>query len=193
MIKIIAVECNDLSLYKNETLKNSVNILFDKYNIKNTVVPESPYSTTLTTSGLSSDHLLELSGFQPLLIWITQSLIKYQSDLGYTNKSRIHYERMWANKMIYGSSGFCHVHDLQNDSGAVAIFYFSVPKNSSKLVLIENGVEGSSVEDYKKEQLFFIDVKEGTLVIHPKDVPHAVTKHESENPRICFVFNFYYE
>ena len=91
--------------------------------------------------------------------------------------------------MFKDSEGRCHTHS-NNPLHGVAIFYLSAPLGSSDLVLINNGVSNTAINDYYNTDCFYLKVQPGDLVLHSGSQPHATSKHKSKDPRICFVYNF---
>ena len=75
---------------------------------------------------------------------------------------------------------------------AVAILYVDVPENSSNLVICRDGDDYVPIDDFKKEDMYWLKPTEGELVIHSPDIWHAVSVHNSDLPRNVFVFDIDY-
>jgi hypothetical protein len=183
--KIFLSRCYDVSVYKNETLAQSIEMAYSIPEVKNKV-DRSQIGKALTTVGIDL-HIAKLPGMERLMEWIGTQLQLVADDLGVT-KHRFIMPRAWTNRMFKDCEGRCHTHPPQADG--VAIFYYQVPKDSANLVLIEGGINGSEHGQYAGNQKHFIVPSEGQLIIHPPGVPHAVTRHNNEDPRTCFIFEF---
>jgi hypothetical protein len=141
-----------------------------------------------STVGLSNRCILNLSEINPLIDYISASILKgFYGDFDCNKK--ILYDRMWINKMYKNCSAICHVHNGDYNDGS-AIFYYNVPKNGSKLIILKNDI-GGEVKKCHEKISYHILVETGDLIIHKKEVPHAVSKHMNNIPRICFVFDFF--
>ena len=183
--KIFLSRCTDESIYKNKTLSDSIEMVYEIPDIKNKV-DRSQIGHALTSVGLDM-HLANLPGMERLMEWIGTQL-RLVADAKGINKPRFLMPRSWTNRMFKDCEGRCHTHLMQADG--VAIFYYQVPKNSAELVLIDGGVNGSEHHSYPGNKKHFIVPSEGQLIIHPPDVPHAVSRHNSDDPRTCFIFEF---
>ena len=99
--------------------------------------------------------------------------------------------RTWANKMFKGSQGLVHAHvhpDFPNRTDFVAIFYVQIPENGAQLMFIDNGTFNSKYSDYPPEAIKYIHSETGDLLIHSPEIPHAVSTHNSDIPRVCLIF-----
>lgn len=134
------------------------------------------------------------------LNWIKEQIKLAATNLGFENVQPPKLTIDWMNLMTKGSVGTSHSHhddsELDTFRKLVAIFYLQAPENSAKLVVIDNlkdytnEFRGISPSDIPKEELFHIGVISGDLVIHKVAVPHAVSEHLSDTPRICVVMEF---
>ena len=174
-------------LYNKNNLKDDVNRLFEseivkKYGSQSSERTGEAYSTC----GLGTEHITNLSDIKPLLNHISNCILKnfYKEK---NSKVKILYTRMWSNIMYRGCEGTCHTHDGDNDG--TAVFYLNVPKNGSDFIVFKYDV-GQSPNDNFKHISHPIKVKTGNLFFYDKKVPHSVSKHMSDDPRICFVFDF---
>jgi hypothetical protein len=118
-------------------------------------------------------------------------------------ESNVKFKRSWANRLFKGAQGKCHQHvkvdqyiaELTDYSyenfcpDIVGIFYVDVPLESSKLAIVNNGREDTYASDYAEEDKYYILPTEGELILHLPEVWHAVTVHNNDLPRNCFVFD----
>ena len=185
---IITHHCDHKEYYTNEDIYNSIDYVFGLEHIKNSVDTYQRGMALSTVRYYNDFPLLELPGSEKLISWIRERIIESTDSLGYKDVTDITFGRTWINLMFEGCEGACHDH---NEAGSgVAIFYANVPKNSSDLVLVEGGVNNTKLSDYDPSQCFPIQLTSGDLVIHDPLLPHAVTRHNNQEPRICFIFEF---
>ncbi len=187
---VILHHCNDRSLYTNQAIKNSLDFVFSFDEIRSNI-DRSQKGNAFTTCGLFNKFPLpNMPGAETLTEWISQRLLESSKEFKNKTATKIEFTRTWANVMFYGCEGSCHSHPLDIDG--VAIFYIKAPNNSSELVFINNGIEGSFINQYSESQIRKQKVKEGDLIIHDPLIPHAVSKHLSQESRICFIYEFKY-
>jgi len=133
-----------------------------------------------------------------LLSWVKQKAVEIAPDLGFINCQSVDLNIDWMNIMYENSFGNCHTHhdinELDTKRKIVAIFYLQAPSNSAKLLAIKNtkdyssmGVSPFTIAD---DEIIPIDVNTGDLIIHKTDMPHAISKHNNIEPRICLVMEF---
>ena len=185
--------CEDKSLYKDSKFIQDLERLFE-----DAVVDKRAIGDVITTviNEQSIEQFYKINNFFKLYSWISKQILTVSDSLGFVesnNTVKVNIERIWANKMFKGSSGQCHIHQLKNKHSGIAVFYVDAPENSAKLVVIPNGKQETKIEEYKKEECEYIDVMSGNLIVHPSTLPHAVSTHNSDKPRICIVIEFYYE
>jgi hypothetical protein len=183
--KIFLSKCPDESIYKNKTLEDSIEMVYRIPDIKDKV-DRSQIGEALTSVGIDL-HIAKLPGMERLMEWLGSQLQLVADAKGIT-KPRYIMPRAWTNRMFKDCEGRCHTHPREADG--VAIFYYQAPKNSANLVLIDGGTSGSEYHDYPGNKKHFIVPSEGQLIIHPPEVPHAVSRHNSDDPRTCFIFEF---
>jgi hypothetical protein len=176
-----------LELYDSKSLNEDIDDLFNTEFIKTigSISPEQRgigYSTCHLENNSSVTNLTDIS---LLIDYITGIIVEnfYQNP-----NQQIFYPRIWINKIFKHCSGTCHIHS-DSDVDGVVIFYYSSPKNSSKLIVLKDNIEGEVREEHFNIS-HFIDVSTGDLLIHKNDVPHAVSEHLNDEPRICFIFEF---
>lgn len=182
--------CDDKSLYENPILTSSINLLLDLPDVVHRIQGtkyDSAMGQVLTSAGNEYSNILTLPGASNLVSWI-HSKIKESAPQG----KSIEYIKSWANKMFYGSQGLVHAHihpDFKNyKSDFVAIFYVHIPENSAQLVFVDGGEFNTKYTEYDESKLTIMKCESGDLVIHPPQIPHAVTIHKSHTPRLCLVF-----
>jgi hypothetical protein len=183
-------KCDDKSLYENQTLSSSINLLLDLpdvvYRVQGTKY-DSAMGQVLTSAGNEYSDIVTMPGTERLVSWIN-SKIRQSAPPG----KSIEYIKSWANKMFHGSQGLVHAHihpDFKNyKSDFVAIFYVHIPENGAQLVFVDGGEFNTKYTDYDESKLTIIECESGDLVIHPPTIPHAVTIHNSHIPRLCLVF-----
>lgn len=184
--------CDDTSIFKSKDFVSDINQLFDLvtniYKI-NPLLDRTRSGHALSSVVLNDTHLLERAHMKPLLEWVSSRILLAGSHLPTAGKD-IKFTKAWANRMFNGYEVKCHIHELRLDG--VAIFYPDVPPNSADLVFIKNGKDGSVCSDYSNADRKHISPMEGMLIIHPTGMPHAVSKHLSDEPRTCFIFEFVY-
>jgi len=122
--------------------------------------------------------------------WLKKTFYKAAKDMELPVDPKIHKQvflRSWANRMYKEVSGNAHIHG--NVCHLVGIFYYEVPKNSSKLIFVNEHIYDVPVDKLNKEKLEYLDPEPGMLVCHDPWIPHAVSEHGNELPRTCFVFD----
>jgi len=172
-MNFVKLHCDNKTFYKNENALKTFDTIFSHESVKMNTSNEQN-GKSYSTCGMNSDIILKMPGLQNLIQWISFNILEYSYLFTEKNVSKIEYKRVWTNKIFEGCYGNWHTHDYFE--GVVSIFYFQVPENSSKL-LVENDE---------------IEVKTGNLILHHSKLPHAVSKHMSEEPRICIVFESIY-
>lgn len=173
--------------YNKKTLRDDVDKMFNlEFIQKNGSESSERTGKAYSTCGLGIEHITNLTDVYPLLNYISETILNHFYNEKQSS-DKILYTRMWSNKMYKNCEGTCHTHDGDNDG--TAIFYFNVPKNGSKLIVFKYDI-GQSPNDNFKHISHPIKVKTGDLFFYDKKVPHSVSKHMSDEPRICFVFDF---
>ena len=133
-----------------------------------------------------------------LLKWIKQKISIVAPVLGFHNSQSVDLTIDWMNVMYKGSFGNCHTHhdicEVNPGRNLVAIFYLSAPKNSSDLLILKNtkdySARGISPATIPPDEIFSVAITTGDLIIHKVDLPHAVSEHLSNDPRLCLVMEF---
>lgn len=180
------IRCNiPKKIYDNEDLINDIIKIFNREDILKAAAPKESDGKSYSTCGFSNDLILNIKNIDPLLSYISNIIKKYFYK---ENVEMLRYDDLWMNLTYKNSSGKCHTHMGKNDG--TAIFYFNVPENGSKLIILKEDIGSRLVNEKDQSISYNLTVKSGDLVIHSKDVPHAVSKHMSENPRLCLIINF---
>jgi hypothetical protein len=204
--KVIKIQCDDPTIYKNNLLMQSVDQVYTSPTVTNRVretVGDSQKGTGLTSVG-QPYPLISLPGASKMEDWLTEQFLSVRDILGCTG-DKVKFKRSWTNRMFYGSFGHVHQHvridnyiktltgyseeDFCPD--AVGILYVNVPEDSSNLVFVKEGRPDEPVENFKEDTTWLKPV-EGMLVIHSPYVWHGVSKHLSDKPRDVFVFDIDY-
>ena len=107
-------------------------------------------------------------------------------------KSVLSFRRLWVNRIFTNCQSFTHNHfSVDHDPcDLVGIFYFISEGHSADLVFTNLTEVGKFADQILPANKEIIEVKTGTFVFHKPEIYHAVSKHNSDIPRICFVFEF---
>lgn len=139
-----------------------------EHNADNLKQSEGALISSLHNQPLDGQWLFNITELVPLFDWIKTQFIKASKNIYDRTWRDLTWERIWVNKMSYGSSIAEHNHHF---AGLVGIFYLSAPEGSAKL--LSNG--------------FRFVPETNSLVIHNGTTPHWVSKHQSEKPRIAII------
>jgi hypothetical protein len=204
---LVRVQCTDVELYKNEDLIKASNHVLNLPYFKNRLrgfKADSQQGNGLTSVGHEYLSVCYLPGSSNLNKWVEEQMLLAKPLLGINKtESSVKFKRSWANRLFKGAQGKCHQHvkvdqyiaELTDYSHVnfcpdiVGIFYVDVPLESSKLAIVNNGREDTYASDYVEEDKYYISPVEGELILHLPDVWHAVTVHNSDLPRNCFVYD----
>jgi hypothetical protein len=204
---IFKCQCEDEWIYKNEELTKSVNQMFEFATVKNrdrSDNGDSHKGAGLTTVG-QPYGIIDLPGSDNLKEWLTEQFLLAQGPLKKHGTS-VNFKRSWANRLFLGGQGMCHNHTRLDNymnsltkynhedfcPDAVGILYVDVPENSSNLVFVRDGKEDTYLHDYEENDKYYLQPREGELVIHSPEMWHAVSIHKSDLPRNVFVFDIDY-
>ncbi len=187
---IYKFKCEDESFYKNKALTSSIGLLLDLPLVRSRKQGnqyDSAYGETLTSVGNEYSNIVTLPGASKLVEWIKEKIL--ETNLHAKN---IIFAKSWANKMFQGSQGLIHAHTHPDFKlrvpDFVAIFYVNIPPNGSQLIFVENGAFNTKYGEYPESRTKRVHSETGDLLIHSPHLPHAVTIHNSEEPRLCLVF-----
>ena len=187
----IKLKCESVD-YTNPELAAGLDALFasDKVWKHPNALATVPMLTSLVALPHAPDVInLAIPGMEELITWITNTILKHAVYLNKPDATSVTITDSWANRVFRDFTFPCHIHREGTDG--MAIFYHTVPlDNPSELVLIKNGTEMSLLSKYAKEDCFNIKVATGDLIIHHQSIPHAISRHNSDDPRTCLVFNF---
>lgn len=204
---IVRIQCSNPELYRNEDLTKAVDHVLNLPYFKNRkrgFKADSQIGNGLTSVGHDYLAVANLPGSSGLNKWISEQMLAAKSIFSInTDNKQVKFKRSWANRLFKGAQGKCHQHvkvdqyiaELTDYSyvnfkpDIVGIFYVDIPENGSNLVVIKDGREDTYAADYPKEELYYINPKEGELILHLPEVWHAVTIHNSEQPRNVLVFD----
>jgi hypothetical protein len=183
--------CDREDYYKNQELMYSVDCVFNLAEIKNRVRThewDSHVGTGETSEIVPYLGPANIPGGKDLTTWV----IKRCKEI--TKSSNVILLKSWMNRLNTGSQGRCHNHISANNAeptpDMVAIFYVNNTENGSNLVFIKNGVHGALHSEFEETDKVYIEPKSGDLIFHKSGIWHAVTEHNSKEPRICFVYHF---
>ena len=171
------------NLYKNDLFEKSIKNIIE---LSKDFSPIESCGKAFSTCNRTLEwNLSNLKNYESLFDYISQIIVKNY----YNNKvKKILYKRIWVNIMFKECHVKCHVHD--GESEGTAIFYYDVPENGSQLLIMKEDIGLKEVTEEYKDITEYVKVESGDLIIHPNNVPHAVSKHMNSNPRICVVFDF---
>lgn len=153
-----------------------------------------------STFNIPVKSFFDLPGTEAVMEWTKQQIISVAPDMGFDNVSSANLTINWMNIMTKGSFVNCHTHHDDGEEDAprklVAILYLQAPENSAKLVVIDDVKDytgefrGVPPSEIPKEECFEIPVTTGDLLVHKVAVPHAVSEHLNDEPRLCLVMEF---
>jgi hypothetical protein len=165
---------------------------------------ESLIGKGFTSVGQEYLAVSTLPGSANLNKWVGDQFLVAKDILGIDKPgSKIKFKRSWANKILEGDEGKCHRHlkvdqyiaDLTNYTDInfapdiTAVLYVDVPKNSSELIIINNGKENTVAREFDESEKYYILPEEGELIIFLPTVWHAVGIHKNKLPRSVYVFD----
>ena len=183
------IQCDDTSLYQNSSLASSINLLLDLPQVLNRPKGDkydSAYGNVLTSVGNDYSDIVNMPGASKLVDWITERLL-----VANPKATGVTYTKSWCNKMMKHSEGLVHAHynpELSKQPDFVAIFYYQVPEDGANLLFVDGGEFNTHYYEYDESKITTIYSRTGRLVIHSPKIPHAVSVHNSDIPRICLVF-----
>ena len=190
---VVKPSCDILSQCVTPTMIQSVNEMLNHSMSKS---DDEEYRTgpTRTTCDVADLSFLKVQDNEKLSEWISLKCLESASAFGVESAKGIVLGRNWMNIMYTGSEGICHKHsDTGKDPQVVAIFYPYVPEGGAELVFIRNGADKTMLKDYDEVDRLYQKVTTGDLVIHDSTLFHTVTKHTSNDSRVCFILEFDYQ
>jgi hypothetical protein len=157
-------------LWSKSEVQEYITNYFDKM-IENgyTLSPEAQGGIVLTTPIDDMGFILLNPLFKELVEWVQEEIKKAYYEFYGPELKNFYLGRVWSNKMYKNSNGAWHSHD---GNEVVAVFYLNVPKNGAYLITETENVITTN----------------GDLVLHTGTMPHAVSTHNSDEPRISFIF-----
>lgn len=153
-----------------------------------------------STFNIPVKSFFELEGTDKILDWTKEQIVAVAPKYGFDNVQSAELAINWMNIMTKESFVNCHTHHDDGEEGTlrklVAILYLQAPEDSAKLVIIDNlkdytgEFRGVPPRDIPEAERFPIAVTTGDLLIHRVAVPHAVSEHLNDIPRLCLVMEF---
>ncbi len=187
---VVIHHCHDAEIFANKSIRDSIEFVFGLEEIRETIDPSQVGNAFTTCNHFDKFPLISMPGTENLSEWVARKMLESSKHFGFENSTKIEFSRTWINLYFYGCEGTCHHHPTDIDG--VGIFYIKVPSNSSQLVFIRDGIDGTKINQYPPEQLAFQPVVQGDLIIHNPKVPHAISQHKAHDSRICFIYEFKY-
>lgn len=120
---------------------------------------------------LNAEHIPQLAG-------LMEAAVKSASAILNIENLRAGY---WFNYMPPGSTTTLHTHD-DDDELLSAVYYVYTPENSGSLILFDDPANNT-----KKTE---ITPKAGNFIFFKPDVPHEVSKNNSNEHRLSIGINF---
>jgi hypothetical protein len=165
----------------NEHLTNVLN------DHKGGYCPEAGDTGEYISTASDNSILFKIDNRQYIMNWLQKVVSDYCSEKGiYIEK--LHLNRSWCNRIYRNTKGAPHKH-IDPNTDKVVILYYEAPENSSKFVFINSNERLNSYDEYKYKDLHFLTVKPGMAIMHDSQTMHAITEHNSDEPRTVFVFD----
>ena len=177
--------------YYSKELDNAVKDFLMKFYTEN--VPEKVGRGKCTVGFLQ--EYIKVKEFVKLSEIISEKILEAKFIFSKNDSDFIVYTNAWINEVYKGSSGKIHSHEstYPHSIDGVAIFYYKVPEKGSHFIVVDENCfkeENLHVEDYTFHEKSNLKVHTGDLIIHDSNLLHGVSEHQSDESRICFVFNF---
>lgn len=198
--KVVVARCNDDQKvsYFNRDFRNNLLLSIKMANTKRreqgSAIPNKVGHLESSTY-VNLKNLLPLNqrGGEDLKEWIRKTLLKNANHFVNFIPTDVDLDNSWANIMYKGSSVKIHVHD--SDNSCASILYIDCPKDCAKLGFVAEEILDNQklhLSDYTEPQKFIFDNQPGDFIMYPNDLPHGVTMHMSDSPRICIVIDAKY-
>ena len=183
------IRCPSEHWYNSSNLKNSIDTILNLSEIKNRVrghVWDSHYGEGETSEVVPYLGPANIPDAKDIANWVKQQAAQV---LGVDS---VIIDRSWTNRMNKGSQGRCHQH-IGDAVGLatpdlVAVFYVSNTSTGSSLVIVNEDHTGELPSNIPENNKAYITPLSGDLIMHGPNVYHAVSEHNSPEPRICFVY-----
>jgi hypothetical protein len=186
--KVCRFKCSDATLFRTEELIFGIDKIFNNSDLDDDLDNQMKHG--VSTFGIEKYKLLDTNGISQLISWIKSRILEASSFFGYNNATDVDILQSFTNKMWPGATG--KVHNHTNNRHGVIVFYFQQPDNGSDLVIVKDSFIGDDLKDISEENKFYLNVKQGDLVIHETNAWHGVSLHKGTAPRIVFVLEFDY-
>lgn len=190
---VVRHHCQDLNEYLTPELIASASQMLH-HPLSRSEEEEYRVGPSRTTCDVHELSVLKTAGHEKLTGWIANKCLESATAFGVNNAKSLMLGRNWMNIMYKGSEGVCHNHSHSGkDPEIVAIFYPYVPVDGAELVFINNGLDKTMLDNYDEIDRNYQKVISGDLIIHDSTLFHTITKHTSESPRVCFIFEIDYQ
>jgi hypothetical protein len=165
----------------NEHLTDVLNMHVGGYS------PEAGDTGEYVSTSNDDSVIFKIDNRQYIMNWLRKVVSDYCLKKG-IRAEKLQINRSWCNRIQRNTKGKPHTHGGP-DTQKVVILYYEVPENSSKFVFINSNEQLDSYDEYKYKDLHFLTVKPGMAIMHDAEVVHAITEHQSDEPRTVFVFD----
>lgn len=133
--------------------------------------------------------LIEIEDFDRFFDKLYDSVEAARKQFNFS-KNVISFRRLWVNRIFTNVKSFTHNHYNYGSDPCdlIGIYYYHSEGDSAKLVftdLNEFGIFDDQINPSNKKELV---VNTGDFVFHDPNIFHAVSRHLSDIPRICFIF-----
>tara|TARA_B110000483_G_scaffold157858_1_gene187377 strand:+ start:1758 stop:2342 length:585 start_codon:yes stop_codon:yes gene_type:complete len=110
----------------------------------------------------------------------------------FSSKPNLKFNNMWINLTYEGCEIKNHWDRYSTDDGKslIILFYPKAPTGGSNLVFMHNSEYGKWSTDYQDTDSVKLTIEEGDIVIMDNTILHAVDKHSTNEPRMCFATEF---
>lgn len=138
------------------------------------------------------DGLIDIPGFNGFFHKLYPTVLEAKKHYGIT-KPVLSFRRLWVNRIYYNCQSFTHNHHSheQVPCDLIGIYYYcSQGEDSAKLIFTDINELGKFDHDIDSNQKHYLFTQTGRFIFHDPDIYHAVSKHHSQVPRTCFIFEF---
>ena len=203
---IYRVECPDKTIYKDENYLNQLNEFFEFTKQK---CAEAGQRVAQENEGEADSTVVFGSnpekGIFPLMFpegqrfreWFSKVIFENAEQIVGFKPNDVKIYRNWINRMYEGCSGQIHSHEFpesspyyqHRDKLFVCIFYINdAADGGADLVFVDGDAKNKKfIHECSSEDLQYMNVKEGEMIVHPCGIPHGVSEHKNSDPRVCMI------